>query len=150
MYRRLLNAGIILAVMITTFVFVIIIAHAPPLFYGDSLGYYMYLPAAFIYHNLDHIDQLPKDKGIDDGIQWYASHIQDQLTPNGRVLDQYTYGIALMELPFFLLAHAYEKAAGLPANGYSYTYNYLIKVSAFLYALLGLMLLYKILRRYFD
>jgi len=110
----------------------------------------MYLPATFIYHNLETIDELPKDKGIDGGILWYASHIKDQPTPTGRAIDQYTYGVALMEAPFFFTAHAIERATGGNANGYSKTYDVLIKFSAFLYTLLGLLLVYNVLKNYFS
>src|ERR1700722_12478397 len=105
MHRRLLNAAILLVAGVTSVSFAINYSLRSTSFYGDALGYYMYLPATFIYHNLGAIGQLPKDKGIDDGILWYASHIKDQPTPTGRPLDQYTYGIALMEAPFFFVAH---------------------------------------------
>ncbi len=150
MRRRLVNTGILLALIFTSLVFVINYSSKTTSFYGDSLGYYMYLPATVIYHNLDSIDHLPKDKGINDGVLGYASQIKDQPTPTGKPLDQYTYGIALMEAPFFFIAHIYEKATGAAANGYSLAYDHLIKFSAFLYALLGLILLYKILRLYFN
>jgi len=150
MHRKFSDIIILFVVCITTCVFAVNYSTQRNTFYGDALGYYMYLPATFIYHNLGNIDQLPKDKNIPDGIFWYAGHIQDQRTPTGRPLDQYTYGIALMEAPFFFMAHAYEKATNLQANGYSNAYNYCVKFSSFFYAVLGIMLLYKVLRRYFS
>jgi len=149
-HRRLLNAGILLVVIIIAAVFAVNDTSRSTSFYGDALGYYMYLPATFIYHNLETIDELPKDKGIDDGVLWYAKHVRDQPTPTGKALDQYTYGVALMESPFFFAAHAYAKTTGAAASGYSKTYDYLVKFSSFFYALLGLILVYKILKRYFT
>ncbi len=139
---------LLLAVVITAYIF---------LFYGakiwsihsDALGYYMYLPSTFIYHNHEHLERLPEDKGIHYLVQWSVKNIQMK-TPKGYTADQYTYGIALMEAPFFFLAHAYEKIAGGQANGYSASYNIALKLCSLVYALLGLILLYKILSNYFT
>ena len=119
-------------------------------FYGDAGGYYVYLPTALIYHNVITPDVLPK--GMQPG-QLYANQVEifvKERTPTGAVCNQYTYGVALMELPFFLVAHAYEKLTGKPANGYSDTYNMLIKVSSIVYAFLGLLLVYVVLKRYVN
>ena len=80
-------------------------------FYGDALGYYCYLPGAFIYHNLNTFDSLPSDKKIEQPVlDYFNQHRQEnqqRVTPVS--VNQYTYGVALTELPFFLIAHAYEK-----------------------------------------
>ncbi|MBL7691931.1 MAG: hypothetical protein JNM41_10085 [Flavipsychrobacter sp.] len=34
-------------------------------FNGDAMGYYMYLPSTFIYHNLKALDWLPEDHKFD-------------------------------------------------------------------------------------
>ncbi len=119
-------------------------------FYGDALGYYLYLPSTFIYHNLPNPDHLPQNKEIPIGIYTYVNQMKELKIPTGNTVDQYTYGVALMELPFFAMAHAWEKLNHLPANGYSINYFRLIKLSSMFYALLGLILVYKILRKYFD
>ncbi len=117
-------------------------------FYGDALGYYMYLPATFIYDNHKSIEKLPSDRGIRPFIHAYAAQIGNgQRTPKGYVLNQYTYGIALMEAPFFLAAHAWEQARGGLANGFTDTYRNAIKLSTLFYAGLGLWITYRVLRR---
>ncbi|MBK6328997.1 MAG: hypothetical protein IPF62_00245 [Bacteroidetes bacterium] len=80
-------------------------------FYGDALGYYLYLPSTFIYHNLQSIEQLPTDKQIDQSVIHYTQSIPNlnPKSPKGYYVNQYTYGVALMELPFFAIAHFYEK-----------------------------------------
>lgn len=120
--------------------------------YGDALGYYMYLPSVFIYHNLAKPEQLPEDKGIPFSVMRYAGEMRDEgvRSKKGIVVDQYTYGVACMEMPFFLVAHAIEKAKGLPANGYSDTYNTWMRIATAGYGLLGLLLVYRLLRKYFD
>ncbi|MBS1584027.1 MAG: glycosyltransferase family 39 protein [Bacteroidetes bacterium] len=121
-------------------------------FYGDSMGYYLYLPAVFIYHNLSRPDVIPQDKMAPGAkaVQWYVGAMSKENTVNGNFVDQYTYGVALMELPFFVLAYTYEKITGVQPDGYSDIYDYAIKLSAIVYSLLGLMLVYRILRRYFN
>ncbi len=149
MVRNLLNKAILVVAIIITAFFIFGYGLKSKVLYGDGLGYYLYLPATFIYHNLETLD-LPKDKGIGGDISWYLEHQNEWKTPNGKVVNQYTYGVALMEVPFFLIAHGYEKLRGLPANGFSDTYNNLIKISALVYSLLGLLLVYKVLKNYFS
>ncbi len=55
-----------------------------------------------------------------------------------------------MELPFFLVAHGYEKWRGLPALGYSDTYDNVIKASSLFYAILGSVLIFLVLKRRFT
>lgn len=121
-------------------------------FYGDALGYYLYLPSTFIYHNLQSIEQLPTDKQIDQSVIHYTQSIPNlnPKSPTGYYVNQYTYGVALMELPFFAIAHFYEKVNHLEANGYSSNYMWLIKLSSLFYALMGLILTYKILLFFTD
>lgn len=119
--------------------------------YGDALGYYMYLPAAFIYHNLDSITAFPEDAHIHPDIMWYANEMNGGgITPTGHVLDQYTFGMAFMEMPFFFAGHAYAKITGAPANGFSAPYQNAIRWSSVFYTFMGLLILYKVLRRYFT
>ncbi len=116
-------------------------------FYGDALGYYLYLPSTLLFQNLKHIESLPIDKGIDGSIFHYTSNIPNlnPKSPTGLYVNQYWYGVALMELPFFAIAHTYELIRGLPANGYTATYVLWVKLSSIVYGFLGLFFTYKIL-----
>lgn len=114
-------------------------------FYGDALGYYYYLPSALLYHNIDQIDNLPSDRNIEPFILNYAKEFRlTTPSPKGYYINQYTYGVALLELPFFAIAHAYEKVTQGNANGFSDSYQWLIKISSIFYVLLGLWLTYRI------
>jgi hypothetical protein len=79
-----------------------------------------------------------------------TTYQHDNRTPTGHLNNQYTYGVAFMEAPFFLVAHAWDKATGGIGNGYSLPYLYGLKASALFFCLAGLYFLYKILRRYFT
>lgn len=99
--------------------------------YSDANGYYDYLPYTFIYKDLAHIN--------------YAVRL-----PNGNSLNKYTMGVALLQLPFFLGAHLYSIYNDLPAKGYSFPYSVSVLISVTVYVFLGLLFLYKTLRRKFD
>lgn len=118
--------------------------------HGDALGYYLYLPATFIYHNNTSLEKLPDGKGISDDVKTYVRILSDKRTPLGYTNNQYTYGVALMEAPFFFATHFTAKAIGRPANGFSNAYNYTLKFASLLYGILGLILVYKILRQLFP
>jgi hypothetical protein len=118
-------------------------------FYGDACGYYSYLPSAFIYHNFHQLDSLPTDKHIDEPILAYFPQrkAEGQLSEKGFFINQYTFGTALMELPFFLMAHFLAKPLGFYNNGYDTIYHYFIKFGNLLYAFLGLFVLFKVLKK---
>jgi hypothetical protein len=151
MAKKIANLILILSATILSAWFIAGYGKTDNTFYGDAQGYYMYLPATFIYHNLDSIAVLPEDRGIPSSVTWYAIGMNDPgRTPKGYVLNQYTYGVALMEMPFFFAAHCYEKWKGLGANGYSLPYEIAIKISSIIYTLLGLIITFSILRRFFS
>lgn len=124
--------------------------HTP--YYGDALGYYNYLPATFIFHNLGDMDQLPADSSLPPELKNFAAGIAHIAHNAGtpHAFTQYTYGVALMELPFFMLAYSVNKFGGDPGNGYSQSYIVALFISGFFYALAGSLLILRICRRYFT
>lgn len=151
MHTRVYRTFIIGITLIISAVFFYQYGRTNDVYSGDSLGYYLYLPETFIYHNLKNPEQLPADRGIQDLVMNYTTHAMPEWrVPNGRILDQYTYGVAFMELPFFLAAHAWENIRGNTGNGFSDSYSLFIKISALLYTFLALLLIYKILGKYFS
>jgi hypothetical protein len=121
-------------------------------FYGDSLGYYYYLPATFIHHNLDSIEYLPTNQNIDAVVLDYARGTTREFVQGktGNYIIQYNYAVALLELPFFAIAHLYCKISGQEANGFSSPYMWAVRLSTLCYALLGLYLLFKSLKYFFE
>lgn len=110
---------------------------------GDAQAYYAYLPAIFIYHDLSY--------GFVDDInqQYYPpEHQKSFLKPagNGKVNKTFP-GIALLYLPFFLLAHALALLFGLEADGYSTVYQVCFDLGLWFYLLLGLVCFAKILTK---
>lgn len=139
---------VIFAILISAFFAERFLMHKTT-FYGDSGGYYLYLPQTFIYHNLTNYQPYPRDRDIPPIALNYES-ANPVRNEKDTLFNQYTYAVALFESPFFFIAHAYELATGGNANGYNGTYELLIKLSSIFYALLGLILVYKILRRFFE
>ena len=112
---------------------------------ADAKGNYAYLPAVFIYHDLNFgfFDKIEKEKYYDQNL-YYDYRSQS----NGKTIDKYYCGTALAQLPFFLIAHIYCTAAGLDADGYARPYPVLISVAALFYLLLGLIFLNRLLKLY--
>ncbi|RTQ50052.1 hypothetical protein EJV47_10440 [Hymenobacter gummosus] len=114
----------------------------------DASGYYMYLPAAFIYHDLKQVGFLPevtRKYNPDPGQN--QAHL-DSLSGN-RVM-KYPVGLAVQSLPFFVAGHLAAKALGYPADGFSAPYQLSLQLGCELMAVLGLWLVWLALRRRFG
>jgi len=114
----------------------------------DVSGYYMYLPAAFIYRDL-------KKCSFKDSIlakyQPTPDFQQAFLHPSGNYVMKYSSGQAFMMLPFFFSGHAAAKlSSSYSADGFSYPYQIAIGLGMLIYAFIGLWLLRKILLNYFS
>jgi hypothetical protein len=68
-----------------------------------------------------------------------------------RVETKYTYGVALLQLPFFLIADGITVVSGeFPRDGFSYYYQKAINFAAAFYLSLGLFILFLALKVYFN
>jgi len=112
-----------------------------PIISQDVVSYYAYLPAVFIYHDLEfHYASRPGFKGT----VWCLP------TPTGKGILKMTMGTAVLYAPFFGVAHLYEKLSGGPADGYSISYHIALIWAGVCYFIVGILLLRKILVRYFS
>lgn len=106
----------------------------------DVEGYYLYLPGVFVY---DGFEEMPVKTTFE-----YQPHPH-----SGKYFTRFTYGVALMEAPVFLLTHLVATQGWFGANladGYSRTYNDGLIASNILYAVLGLYMLLLVLKRRFS
>ncbi len=92
---------------------------------GDAAGYYVYLPAFFIYHFSP--ERFP-DKTPEHGGNGF--HYE-----NNKVHSKYTFGLAMAYSPFFLGAHCIAK----DKSGYSRDYHRAVRLAAVFYCTLGLL-----------
>lgn len=114
----------------------------------DVSGYYMYLPALFIYNDLRGAAFVP------DVIARYGPTPDFQQAyphPSGNYVMKYSSGWAVQFLPFFALGHTLARSGDeFPADGFSYPYQLAISLGALIYVLIGLIYLRKALRAYFG
>jgi hypothetical protein len=110
---------------------------------GDGKGYYAYLPAVFIYHDLtfSFFDKDPEKFGYQYSNTFLLNH-------NEKNLNKYTCGEAILLVPFFLLAMLYSWLAGLPVDGYSGAFHIFCALGTFFYFLAGLFVSKKLLQGY--
>ena len=113
----------------------------------DVSGYYMYLPAAFIYEDLKEV------KFLDEVIEEYrptADPYQIFTHESGNKVMKYSIGQAVMYTPFFAVAHAWASASeAYPADGFSLPYQFMISLGSLIVSFLGLFWLMTLLRVYF-
>jgi hypothetical protein len=115
----------------------------------DVSGYYMYLPAAFIYGDLKTCS--------------FGQHVIDTYAPtpdfqqgfthpeSGNCVLKYSVGQAVMLSPFFFIGHAYATVSGdYAADGFTRPYQFSIALGTLLIAALGLIFLRRVLLRYFS
>ncbi len=117
----------------------------------DGTGYYMYLPAAIIHHDLGHLS--------------FYAHIDSVYHPSGDVLQytiqsheatgrrstHYPMGVALLELPGFLVADYFTRHYGqYPRDGYSAPYQLAVALGTIGWVIIGLFLLRRFLLRFYP
>lgn len=113
----------------------------------DVSGYYWYLPAAFIYHDLKHLGFSDSNRN-----QYQCSPDNQQITilPDGKKVLKYSSGMALQYLPFFTIAHVMAGLLHYPQDGFSLPYQAAIHFGGLLIFILGLYFLRKVLLAYFE
>lgn len=104
--------------------------------WADKAGYYVYLPGYFIYDM--------KATDLPEGIAEKTG--RGFTTVGDRILTKYTYGVALMQAPFFLAA----RLVGASDDGFGPVYHKMIDIAAVTYAFFSLLILFAFLRRYFS
>ena len=83
----------------------------------DAMGYYLYLPARFIYHDLAHLQFIPdimREYGP-SGSFYQAAPVPGAAVEAPLVM-KYTCGLAVLWVPFFWLGHWAAGWARLPAG----------------------------------
>src|SRR5687767_3200162 len=99
--------------------------------WSDAYSYYEYLPNFFIRHEpMRFKSAMPIRPGV--------------------TLSKVTYGVALMEAPFFLANFQLQTWRGHSGNGFEHSYGYAILIAASTYAFLGLWMVFSLLRKWFN
>jgi hypothetical protein len=116
----------------------------------DTFGYYLYLPATFIYDdpgitNTAWVDSIRVNYNVSSTLYQLAGKSQ-----NGRSIYKYGIGLSLVYLPGFAVAHYLAPTFGFTQDGFSKPYQIGVSLASFTWLLLGLFLLQGILARYYE
>lgn len=108
---------------------------------SDGKSYYAWLRSLALDRDLDFRN--------DFRLIYPPDPLPDTLlrTPRGLVINKYPVGVALIEVPGFVVGHAIAVAFGLPANGVSAPYEFAVTLWLQLVCLAGLALLWLALVR---
>lgn len=120
---------------------------------GDEQGYYVHVVSALLYGDIG--DYSKSYQGLlnedPDAFDLRKDKFGIRKTTTGKSYVKYTLGTAVMEAPFFLIAHSYTLLTqSNQANGWSTPYHFIVSLSPMVYVLLGIWLLYGLLNQYFD
>jgi hypothetical protein len=109
---------------------------------ADGKGYYAYLPAIFIYKDLNFgfFDRIENVEYQNKNLYYNYRY-----TVEGHVIDKYYAGTALCMSPFFLIGHVITLLSGYPADGYSRYYTLMVNLGAIFYLALSLVFIRKLL-----
>jgi len=113
----------------------------------DVAGYYAYLPATFIYKDLKQLEWRS------DIIKNYRVNALDNCAPeheSGGQVIKYPAGMSISYLPGFLVAHLYALNSEYVADGFSPPYQVGLIIIGWLYMLIALWYLRKLLSIYFE
>ncbi len=115
----------------------------------DTLGYHLYLPATVVHGD----PGISEEAWVRDALNTYkgsATLYQISELPNGRWVNKYPMGMAMLWSPFFLAGHAVAGITGAPQDGFSKHYQWALIIAALASMLVGLLLLRKVLRVFFG
>ncbi len=140
---QLLTEGLIVVMIITSFVY-----FPSNILSWDVFGYYLYLPATFIYHDLGLTHTWVNQ--IINEYHSTATLYQALQMPSGYWVLKYPSGLALMYAPFFIIGHLLALIFGFPADGFSQPYQYSMMTGCLIVSYIGLLLLRKCLVSFFS
>lgn len=101
--------------------------------WADQTGYYIYLPATFIYQW--EVDLLPENIMDKTGLGFEEYE-------GNKIFTRYTSGVSFFQLPFFAVGHLLAVISGSPQDGFSNPYIFAQIAGGAFWGVLGLLFLY--------
>ena len=121
---------------------------------GDCTGYYMYLPATFIQHDLIDlratISERNKAAGIVKDSANLVKDVGEVYFYKGRPVIKYTCGVAILESPAFFLARIMAFILKQSGTGFDKIFILLVHIWNLIFAFIGLILLALALQELFG
>ena len=129
--------GIVIFVLIAS----LLRGDSPDLIVGDGNGYYAWTRSVFIDGDINFKNDFQK--------LYFPDPLPPEIvTPKGLIHNQYTVGMAILEIPGFLLAHLIALLTPFEADGISLPYQIIIPLSLVLLTLVSFYLYYQALINY--
>jgi hypothetical protein len=124
---------------------------------GDGVGYYAFARAPLIEHNLDftHDYQQANDSFRENRLDKNGQPTPEFRTRTGHIENHFTVGPAILWAPFLLVAHAgvllaRSLGSAIPADGFSTPYRIAMALATAFYGFLGLLISFRLARKYVD
>lgn len=144
--RVSLGTFLVLSVLVAVFS---ILWFPPNIISWDVFGYYLYLPATFIYHDIG-LKDIETIKGLWETYKSSGTFYQAFELPNGNWVMKYSAGMAVLYLPAFVIGHIGALVSSHPADGFSLPYQVGMLVEMIVVLILGLWFLRKVLLNFFS
>lgn len=121
----------------------------------DALAYYAYLPSAFIHQDLARMGWIERIDStyqvVGTGGLYQMLPVEDsRLAAQGNRVNKVLIGMSMVELPFFVIGHLAAWIGGHPRDGFSPPYQWSIGLAPVVYCILGILLLRRVLLRWFN
>jgi hypothetical protein len=148
--KSLKSLTLITLVLICSFIFIYRIANVSTREMSwDVLGYYLYLPATFIYDqpmlsDVAWLQKINAEKDLTGTLYQVSSNDE------GQPMYFFLMGMSILYLPFFLLGHLIAGLSGYPADGFSEPYNYAMVFGGIIYTIIGLIYFRKNMLHFFS
>ena len=103
--------------------------------HADKAGYYVYLPALFLYDF--NPNKFPKniENTIGEGFAFIKKNPEND---QKVIFTKYPCGVAIMDAPFFLATHFFCTISNIEANGFSIPYHRMRDIATCFYTIAGL------------
>ena len=113
---------------------------------SDAFSYFVYLPSWLLYH--DASLQAVADDCCGGDYPEFTAIVRWPAT--GRWVNAHPIGVAVLVAPFFGLAHALTRWSNMAADGFTPYYQHAAGLAGLCYAVAGLWILRRLLRRHFS
>ncbi|MGE0077070.1 MAG: hypothetical protein AB7S48_04330 [Bacteroidales bacterium] len=113
--------------------------------FGDASGYFVYLPAAFLYHfDANEFSSKFKNRINSKGeMEEVGCGFRIE---NNKIITKYFYGLALLQAPVYAIIHLGYRITGVDGDGFNGLYEHTTIISSIIYYIFSLILLFKLLK----
>ncbi|MCK9421887.1 MAG: hypothetical protein M0Q38_04765 [Bacteroidales bacterium] len=115
----------------------------------DVFGYYLYLPAWIIHHDLG-INNFSWVQQILTTYNPTIGFYQAYMGPAGDYVMKYPMGLAILYFPFFIIGHIGAHLFGYSPDGFTLPYQVSLALGGVIYTIIGLWFFRKVLLHFFS